>query len=260
MTSPLKITSADNTPLAFSICTLVNDHAMYKNMVDSFEKKGFQGDTVEYLFIDNATANQYDAYQGLNLLLHNAKGKYVILCHQDVLLIEDNRGTLEQRLNALEKIDPQWAVAGNAGLTDLNGWVVRITDPHHENAALGNFPARVQSLDENFLVLKKSANLGFSSDLKGFHFYGTDLCLQARFRGYNAYVIDFHLQHLGKGNTNAAFYAARANFVKKYSSLLKNCIIQTTCTTLVISNSPLFRRLGRMSFFKKRWKKFSETA
>ena len=67
---------------------------------------------------------------GLNRLLDRARGRYVILCHQDVRLIGDGRAALEGRLAELEPIDPAWALAGNAGGASPGRLVMRISDPH----------------------------------------------------------------------------------------------------------------------------------
>ncbi len=56
-------------------------------------------------------------------------------------------------------------------------------------------PIRVGSLDENFIVVKRQANLALSHDMSGFHLYGTDLCIIADILGRTSYVVDFHLCH-----------------------------------------------------------------
>jgi len=56
---------------------------------------------------------------------------------------------------------------------------------------------RVASLDENFMVVRRSANLSVSQDLKGFHFYGTDLCVSPISWATPATFVDFHLWHIG---------------------------------------------------------------
>jgi hypothetical protein len=77
------------------------------------------GEDCEYLFIDNSLSNDVDAFQGYNRFLAEAKGKYIILCHQDIELIADRRDVLDKRLAELEKADPDWGLCGNAGATTM---------------------------------------------------------------------------------------------------------------------------------------------
>jgi hypothetical protein len=130
------------------------------------------------------------------------------LCHQDILLLEDGRTELEQRLNDLTAHDPEWALCGNAGGVSSTRLAIRISDPYGENQ-FSPFPARVTALDENFIVIRRQANLALSHDLSGFHFYGADLCMIADFLGRSAYVIDFHLRHKSAGTTDASLQAAQ---------------------------------------------------
>lgn len=231
-------------PIAFSIASLVTDKAQYAHMLATFRAKGFDGPDCEFLYLDNSgTENSLDAYRGLNRLLQEARGRFVILCHQDVLLIEDGRRELEQRLAELESRDARWAVAGNAGACGLGCYALRISDGHVEDERLGELPARVTSLDENFLVLKGSARLGFSVDLEGFHYYGTDLCLIAELHGHTCYVIDFHLRHLSRGNKSPAFYACERAIAAKYAHAFRPRWVQTTCSRVYISGTQTGRRL-----------------
>ena len=101
--------------MIYSIGTLVSDLAQYQAMRASFQRHGFDSGDCEYLQIDNTKFNQKDAYAGFNQLLSEARGRYVILCHQDVRMIDDGREELDAELASLEQIDPNWAVAGNAG-------------------------------------------------------------------------------------------------------------------------------------------------
>jgi hypothetical protein len=105
---------------------------------------------------------------------------------------------------------------------------------HGKGRTEGTLPAAVSSLDENFLVLKRDALLGFSRDLSGFHMYGTDLCVQAAVRGYSAHVINFHLHHLGRGGYSQAFFTCADEFDQKYSRAFKRRKIKTTCTRVLV--------------------------
>jgi hypothetical protein len=220
--------------LSFSVCTMVNDHAQYQDMLCSFEQAGFHQSTSEFIYIDNSIANVLDCYQGLNQLIKQSVGKYIVLCHQDIRLLSDDYDVLITRLNELEKHDSDWALAGNAGKTQSGEYKIRITDRHGAEQIRGPLPAKVVSLDENFIVLKRSAALGFSTDLTGYHLYGTDICLQANVRGRQAYVIDFHLEHLGEGSVRADFFVCADALESKYQRVFKRKFIKIPSTRLVV--------------------------
>jgi hypothetical protein len=238
-------TSASNqSPIAYTIATLVNDRAQYEAMRATFRAFGFAEPDCEFISIDNTGADQTEAYAGLNRLLDEARGRFVILCHQDVRLIGDGRAELDCRLADLERRDPGWALAGNAGGVRPGQLALRISDPHGTNRRVGELPARVVTLDENFIVMKRAVRLGFSRDLAGYHLYGADLCLVADILGYSSYVIDFHLQHLSPGTKSADFHAVEAAFRVKWSRALRSRWLQTTCALVPISGDRLDRLPG----------------
>lgn len=218
--------------LAVTIGTLVTDWSQHAAMLASFDRHGFAADDCEVLAIDNTGSRQTGAYSGLNAILNAARGRIVILCHQDVRLREDGRAALESRLAELDARAPGWTVAGNAGATAVGRLAMRITDPHGADRRLGDLPARVMSLDENLLIVKRDARIGFSRDLDGFHLYGTDICLMADIAGGSAWVIDFHLEHLSPGRKSADFHAAERAFKAKWDRALRPRWLQTTCTLL----------------------------
>ena len=195
----------DKSSIAYSLCSLVTDHAQYAQMRASASAIGFTAEDCEFLYLDNSETNQLDAFAALNRLIREARGDRIILCHQDLIFHDNTREDLDSRLRELTDFDPSWAVAGNAGGTAPGQLAIRISDPHGTNTCTGELPARAQSLDENFLILRADANLGLSRDLQGYHLYGADLCLQADLRGHSAYVIDFHLNHLSSGNKSDDF-------------------------------------------------------
>ena len=242
----MNITS-DPAPLAttkprFSIATLVNDEAQYSAMVASFRAGGFTGPEVEFLAARSAPS----ASLGLNALLARARGDIVILCHQDVRLLADQRDELEHRLAELSGRDPGWALAGNAGGVAPGQLAMSITDPHGRGRRMGTLPARVMSLDENFIVVRAEAGIRLSRDLDGFHLYGADICLVADVLGWSAWVIDFHIEHLSPGKKDASFALAERRFRAKWSRALRPRWMQTTCTLLRLSGNPIGHVLGGM--------------
>lgn len=231
----------------YTIATLVSDRAQYEAMRASFRSHGFGDDDCEYLFIDNTGPLQTDAYRGLNALLNAAAAPTVILCHQDVRLLSDGRSALDDRLRELGRKDSTWALAGNAGGVGPGKLALRISDPHGRNICVGELPAAVASLDENFIIVRREARIGFSRDLSGFHFYGADICLHAAQMGFSAYVIDFHLEHLSPGRKSEDFYAMEQAFIAKWAKALSPRWLQTTCALLRLSGAPTGSLIGRIA-------------
>jgi hypothetical protein len=154
----------------YSICTLVTDPERYSDLVSSFIAHGFAPTECEFLYLDNSAGNRFDAYQGVNLFLRVALGDYIIICHQDIELLNDGRDRLDAVIGELDKIEPTWGVFGNAGGLPSGGLARRISDPQAEDDRQGGpFPIPVVSLDENFIVVRADANIAASADLRGFH-------------------------------------------------------------------------------------------
>ena len=240
----------------FSVCTLVSNLDEYNEMLGSFIKAGFTEDTCQYLFIDNTATNTFDAYKGINRFLREAAGKYIIICHQDILLDYDKAEDLVKRIEEVEAADPDWAILGNAGginLKYLSLYVVQSSGPMLFET---NFPVKTMTLDENFLVVKNSANLSLSNNLSGFHLYGTDICLIADVLGYNAYVIQFKLLHKSLGNADETFFNLESQFIQKYNKALRPRFFRTPFTRFYVSGSRFKTWLNNSSlimFFARKY-------
>jgi hypothetical protein len=224
--------------------------AEYLEMCSSFIDNGFTTDICEYLYVDNINQNTFEAYAGLNRFLREAKGKYTILCHQDILLKDHGIADLRARILEVGSRDPNWALLGNAGGTDLYHTPMRITYGDGNESNQGRLPARVHSLDENFILVRKDTNVALSGDLQGFHLYGTDLCLIAECMGYNAYVIDFNLIHLSYGNADEYFHKLSEQLQIKYTHFFRGRYIRTTITRFYLSSSMLLNKIMNLGFIK----------
>lgn len=219
--------------LDYSICTLVTRWDEYQAMQDSFRAKGFAEPSCEFLYVDNASGNRFDAFSGLNLFLSTARGRVIIVCHQDVRLSHDGRAELDAVVAAMDRDHPGWGVLGNAGGTPGGELRIRISDPHGADTRRGPFPATATALDENFLVVRRAANLAASADIGGYHLYGADLCLIADVLGHSAHVVDFHLEHLSPGKADDSFAAGRGRLAAKYRRAFAPRWITTTCTVFL---------------------------
>lgn len=252
--------------IKFSICTLVSNFEQYNEMRKSFSCNGFLDEDCEFLFVNNRFSNKLDAYEAINLFLSIAQGRYIIICHQDVILHTDDRAVLLERIAELERCDPNWGLLGNAGGRNFNEYSIRISDPHGTDIRRGGpFPAPVMSLDENFILVRASANLTVSRDIGGFHLYGTDLCLIASILGYSAYVIDFHLKHYSGGDSGSktdthfhSFTQSRRRFIAKYQRALAPRWLNTTCTRMYLSGNRLRNAICNLRMVIRMKRKFDK--
>ena len=227
----------------FHICTLVNNLNLYKSMKDSFMSAGFSTDLCRYTVFDNSQSNQYDPYNTFNYIRSITCEPYIIFCHQDIL-IDQGVGfdDLLSRVNHINELDSSWAVLGNAGVDYNYKLIAKISDPNSTPVWNGSFPHKVHSLDENFLIINTSKSFFASSDLKGFHFYATDICLNAILKGYSCYVIDFHVTHLSGGSLNQYFWDVKERFHDVWNSKIHFGYVKTTTGVLVFLSKYLILR------------------
>lgn len=245
LTGSLPSSVAPSGRCLFSVITLVSDRAEYAEMLASFCRLGFDGLTTEFIALDNTAGNQFDGYSGLRRGLAEARGAYVVCCHQDIRLLNEGHERLSQLLRNLDRECPDWAIAGNAGATS-RGLALRISDPHGRNQRVGVFPQRVDTLDENFLVVRADSNLHPSEALSGFHLYGADLCFRARLLQRSAYVIDFHLEHRSSGRLGLSYIKCLNAIETHYFGKLNLGRVKTTCMDPMITTSRLRLWLARI--------------
>lgn len=229
--------------------TLVTRIDEYREMVESAKRAGFDNDNINFYYFDNSNSNRYHGYNGINYAIKSSNARYIIFCHQDILFSYDNYDKLMNCIKDLNNIDPNWAVAGNAGKNNLDEFVIRISYLDEYNISEGDFPSEVISVDENFIIINNKLNLSCSSQLNGYHLYGLDICNNARYLGYKSYVIDFNLLHKSRGNIDKSFYNSKSNYINLGYNRKKNEILPTTCDRIYISNSKFKNFFCNISLF-----------
>lgn len=234
----------------FSICTLVTRREEYAEMMQSFLDNGFDTLSCEYLHINNTEKCQFDAYKGLNLFLDQAKGKYIIICHQDIILHDHDKNQLDQEIRNIDSLDPGWAILANAGGINFKWIATNLTQGSGNRIKEKRLPLQTKTADENFLVIKQSANLALSGNLKGFHMYGTDICLIADILGYRSYIINFNLTHKSDGKVDQSFDDAVNALKKKYKYALRNRFIATTIARIFVSGTTIRYYIYNTDFIK----------
>jgi hypothetical protein len=206
------------------------------------------------ILIQGAYASASKAY---NDAIDKSTNDLVVFVHQDIILPESWLADLERALTCLEQDDPQWGVIGCYGETlhdQGRGYVY--------SSGLGILgkpferPARIQTLDEIVLILRKSSGLRFDDSLPHFHMYGTDICMRAEESGRKNYAISAFCVH----NTQPGLILPE-EFYECYRHVKRNwkhrLPIQTTCIRVTRFDAAMYRkRLGEMYLRYVRWKEF----
>ena len=231
-------------PTSFDVYTFVADDEQYAAMRLSFEAAGFEPPRARFIRLeDRSRPDGSDPYEIISRIGEQQDRPYVVLVHQDVR-VDQGHGIehLLAALRELDELDPSWVAAGNAGGTPDLRLVRRLRDPHG-GSTNDPLPAHVVSLDENFLVFNPRRSPRCSSNLTGFHFYGTDVCLNALEDGGWAYVIAFPVTHLSAGAGVPGYDEARTRFVSAWDSRFWLALVLTPTGLVLLSRSALLRRL-----------------
>ena len=233
----------------FRIATFVTDDALYAQMRDSFEAAGFIPPLARYTV---QTGNPYETITALG----RARETYVILVHQDVRCDQGyGAADLLERLDALTRVDSNWAVAGNAGGSNKHELFRHLTDPNGSHRANG-LPIEVVTLDENFLILRTARRPHCSKDLSGFHLYGSDVCLNAAREGSTTYVIDFLITHLSAGKTDGLNETMRAFGSVWSRNVIVPRYVRTTVGVVALARPAPLRRLLQQPKIRFRFVRF----
>lgn len=205
---------------SISVVSLITNYDVWLKNVASTLK----GQPVELLPIPNAAS----AAKGLNIGLGIASNEIVVCCHQDVCFTEDWVFTLIDQIKCIG--DDSFGVLGTFGrgldlLCAGNIW-----NPYPSRRVTGRLPCKALSLDEHCLVLRKSSGLRFDESLEGFHTYGADICLQAREKGLNNYIINACLNHLSpRGKSDDAFKNSIQWLLHKWRGRTDLTVFRTMC-------------------------------
>jgi Glycosyltransferase like family len=186
--------------------------------------------------------NYSSAAAAYNDALPKAVNNLIVFIHQDLFLPSGWLSQVEENLRRLEEKDPGWGVAGCwgaradgelCGHVYSSGWGV-----------LGrefDQPAPVQTLDEIVLIIRKDSGLSFDETLPHFHFYGTDICMQAASRGRGCYAISAFCIHNTRQllNLPEQFYNCYAHVKRVWKDRLP---IQTSCIRISLFDTEVYRR------------------
>lgn len=197
----------------YSIITCISKPQVYNDcLLKSLAEVRGEHDIEIIPIINND--NLYSASNALNLGIRAAKSDNLIFVHQDVRLLSGWFDKLEAHLS---QVSDDWGIIGAAGIgleygsADIGRWggakevqtvaVGTVYDSDESAEPYWNGQkelTRSHCADECLFILNKKTGLTFDNSFNGFHFYGVDICLQARAAGYEVYCCDLPLIHYGK--------------------------------------------------------------
>ena len=184
---------------SLSVVVVVNDWAEFDQHMSRSPLR--TGQRHEWILFDN-TENRLSG-DLCNLYcrgLEQARGDLVIFAHQDVFFPPGWEQDFANAVDELARTDPDWGVIGSVGIAAMatimsdSCLVGHWCDPRGYRFN-GPLPAPVQSLDEQWLCIRRNSGVTFDENLPGLHCYGVDICMQARARGLQCYAIDSFVWH-----------------------------------------------------------------
>lgn len=215
----------------FSIICCVSKADVFDECLLASINENRKNHDVEIIPIIN-NDNRYSASNALNVGIDASQSDILIFAHQDVKLLFDWFDILS---SLIQEIPEDWGVLGSAGIAlnygrdDIGRWggslnvdtvavgsvwsdVDTLSEPPYWDGIKELTPAHCA--DECLIVVNKQTGLRFDSMFGGFHFYGVDMCLQARAAGYKVFCAHLPIIHFGK-------YSASFTGDKKYWTYLR---------------------------------------
>jgi len=217
------------------ICAVNNDQTLERDLMSS----PMLAEEDVPLFIRRGATSAGEAY---NAGIAGTTQEYMIFAHQDVYLPRGWDTQLSKHIQLLEEHDLPWGVIGCAGVTRSGKYVGTVwsSGAAREYKSESDQPAEIRSLDEVVLVVRRSANLCFDSELPHFHLYGTDIVLAAATAGYRSFAINAPVVHNSNQlvGLDSSYKAAFEYMCDKWS---KELPIRTPICVLSSNKLSLFR-------------------
>jgi hypothetical protein len=227
-------TTAGAIPLSFVACTS-DDEILRNNLMASpcIAEPGSPHQVIQ-------VREGHQVGAKLNFGLEQARNEWVVCIHQDVWLPPGWDVRLTQEIHEAERRFGPIGLARVYGVGDViarpdptqplaserTGWVVDRGRLLRDGPEL---PARVATLDELLLVVRRDSGLRFDPAL-GFHLYGADICLQARERGLAVVALGAHCHHNSRHvGLWDGFHESAAVFARKWSHRLP---VATSCVII----------------------------
>jgi len=230
-----------------------------KKNLENYLLKSIKNQTtkVELILLDNREGRFKSAAEALNYGGEQAKGKYLMFVHQDIIL--NSHLWIEKVERMLDKL-PNFGVVGVAGKYKNTKAVITNIEHGIPKQAAGEIHIKklkkVQTVDECLIIIPKTVFSILQFDEKvcsGWHLYAVDYCLSVKRFGFGSYVIPIFAYHRSPGcSMSKKYFVILKKILKKH----KNCykMIYTTMgnwsTMYPVCISRVYfwarRRMGRL--------------
>ena len=199
----------------FSVICCISEPDVYEKCLLASINECRNDHDLEIIPIIN-NSNWYSASHALNVGINSCNSDIMIFAHQDVRLLYNWFNTLQKLLN---EVPENWGIIGTAGIAskygkdDIGKWggamnvgTVAIGSVWDNDDALDKPPywdgikdlTPAHCADECLIVMNRKTGLRFDPMYGGFHFYGVDMCLQARAAMREVYCAHLPIIHYGK--------------------------------------------------------------
>lgn len=215
----------------FSIITLVNNKKQYDLLLDSLRAQDTNY-SFEIIPIPNFNNEYKSCAEALNAGIDVAEGQYHIYCHQDIRFESGWLERIGQHIKELDKSETDWGILGMAGAArtkDNPGYGVsylankNANDANYYEETKRQYGDRVvvDCLDELCLIANTKNHLRFDEKtFDHYHWYGADICLQAKSKGLVNFAIDAACIHDSDGVSNLMADKNRKVFIEQAAQLL----------------------------------------
>jgi len=167
----------------------------------------------------------------------------LIFAHQDIYLPPGWWAKIETAVRFLDSEDPNWGVLGVYGINDQRQYFGHLYCTANAAILGAERPGvhRIATLDEIVLIFRARTGLRFDEQVGGFHFYGTDICLEARKAGRSCYSVAAFCIHNanGYGMFPVSFWKGYLDMRRKWKAILP---VETPCVTIRRGLSPILWR------------------
>lgn len=217
--------------LGFNVIVCVDDSSIYQKYLKPSIKKFSL--PINVIRIDNTKGSYTSMSKALNDNMKNLIYNVSIIAHQDMELPEDFDIRLMEKIRSMGN---KWGVLGFAGVTnkDLPLGILKTHDGEiWDKNSISE--GEVDIVDECCMVVSDNKLKFDEGTFNSFHFYGADLCLQAKSGNLKNYVIDIpaiHHSNEGKRSLNKTskekYKEEMLKLKKKWIDVFPN-IRTTTC-------------------------------